>query len=139
VLGAVLVWASPAAAAIFLRLATIHVQRGGVVRVFGNPRHMPLYALPVRRMACIVGHYTCPGAIRRTTVPRRPFVMLGHAPGTTGNPYAYDYTPRAFTIRLPRALPAGKYVVFVWCSACGGSLIPAWKEGFEPQTLNVRR
>jgi hypothetical protein len=99
---------------------------------------MPLYALPARKMPCIVGHYTCPGTIRRATVPRRPFILVGRAPGTVSNPSDYDYTPRAFTIRLPRALPAGRYVVFVWCSACGGSLIPAWKEGFEPQTLNVR-
>jgi hypothetical protein len=136
VLGAVLVVASPASAAIFMRLATVHVHRGGVVRIFGNPRHMPLYALPVRKMPCIRSH-TCTGYIHRTKVPRRPFVLLGRAPGkASGN---YDYAPRAFTIRLPGALPAGRYVVFVWCASCGGSLINAGTNpSGQPQILDVR-
>jgi hypothetical protein len=136
VLGAVLVVASPASAAIFMRLGTVHVHRGGVVRIFGNPRHMPLYALPVRKMPCI-RNYTCAGYIHRTTVPRRPFVLLGRAPGKANN--NYDYTPRPFTVRLPRALPAGKYVVFVWCASCGGSLISAGTNpSGQPQVLVVR-
>lgn len=136
VLGAVLVWASPAAAAVFMRLATVHVHRGGVVRIIGNPRQMPLYALPARKMQCIRSH-TCAGFIHRTTVPRRPYILLGRAPGTANKPY--DYTPRAFTIRLPRALPAGKYVVFVWCASCGDSLISAGTNASgQPQILDVR-
>ena len=135
VLGAVLVVASPASAAIFIRLSGVHVHRGGPVRLFGNPRHMPLYALPVRKLPCMK-HNTCPGAIHRATVPRRPFVLLGRAPG---NESAND-APRAFTVRLPRALPAGKYVVFVWCASCGGSLISAGTNpSGQPQTLDVRR
>lgn len=136
VLGAVLVVVSPASAAIFMRLGIVHVHRGGVVRIFGNPRHMPLYALPVRKMPCIRS-YTCAGYIHRTTVPRRPFVLLGGAPRMANN--NYDYTPRAFTIRLPRALLAGKYVVFVWCASCGGSLISAGTNpSGQPQVLVVR-
>lgn len=137
VVGAVLVVASPAAAAIFMRLATVGVQRGGIVRIFGNPRHLPLYALPARRMPCIK-HHTCPGALHRTTVPRRPFVLLGRAPGKAGGG-DYAPAPRTFTIRLPRTLAAGRYVVFVWCASCGGSLISAGTNpSGQPQTLTVR-
>jgi hypothetical protein len=136
VFGAVLVVASPASAAIFMRVATAHVQRGGVVRMYGNPRQMPLYALPARKMPCIRSH-TCAGFIRRATAPRRPFVLLGRAPGkAAGN---YDYVPRAFTIHLPRTLAVGRYVVFVWCAACGGSLISAGTNpSGQPQILDVR-
>ena len=137
VVGAVLVVASPASAAIFMHLTTVHVQRGGLVRIFGNARHMPLYALPVQKVSCIRSN-TCTGLIHRTRAPRRPFVLLGRAPGKAGA--GYDYTPRAFTMRLPRALPAGKYVVFVWCASCGGSLISAGTNpSGQPQTLDVRR
>jgi hypothetical protein len=137
VLGAVLVIASPAAAAIFMRLSTVHVDRGGLVRIFGNPRHMPLYALPARKMPCI-GSHTCPGALHRTMVPGRPFVLLGRAPDKGSGDYAP--APRAFAIRLPRALPAGRYVVFVWCASCGGSLISAGTSpSGQPQILDVRR
>ena len=133
VLGAVLVLASPAAAAIWMHLATFHVERGGVVRIIGNPRGMPLYALPLRKMPCVKA-YDCE-PIRRATAPRRPFIFLGRAPGKVSNPY--DYRLRGFTIRLPRSLPAGKYVVFVWCAVCGGGLIPAGTNG-QPQILGVR-
>ena len=136
VLAAVLVVASPASAAIFMRLATVHAHRGGLVHIFGNPRHMPLYALPARKMPCIRVYAACQ-PMRRATAPRRPFIVLGRAPGkVTAND---DYTSRRFTIRLPRALPAGKYVVFVWCSACGGSLISAGTNpSGQPQILDVR-
>jgi hypothetical protein len=135
-LGAVLVLAAPASAAIFMRLSTVHVQRGALVRIFGNPRHLPLYALPVRKLPC-VKHHTCSGAIPRKTVPRRPFVLLGRAPGKVG---AIHDAPRAFTMRLPRALPVGRYVVFVWCAPCGGSLISAGTNpSGQPQILDVRR
>ena len=137
VVGAVLVVASPASAAVFMRLSTVHVQRGGAVRIFGNPRHLPLYALPVRKLPCLT-HHTCTGAIHRTTAPRRPFVLLGRAPGKAGGG-DYAPAPRAFTLRLPRALPAGKYVVFIWCASCGGSLISAGTNpSGQPQTLDVR-
>ena len=134
VFGAVLVVASPASAAIFMRLATTHAQRGGLVRIYGNPGDMPLYALPARKMPCIRSH-TCAGFIHRATAPRGPFVLLGRAPGRV----AADYAPRTFTIRLPRALPVGKYVVFIWCAACGNSLISAGTNpSGQPQILDVR-
>jgi hypothetical protein len=136
VLGAVLVLAAPASAAIFMRLATVHVHRHGRVRIFGNPRHMPLYALPIRKMPCIRSH-TCTGAIQRTKVPRRPYVLLGRAPGKAGA--NYDYAPRAFTIRLPRALSAGKYVVFLWCASCGSLISAGTNPSGQPQILDVRR
>jgi hypothetical protein len=134
IFGAVLVMASAASAAIFMRIATVHVQRGGVVRFYGNPRHMPFYALPAGRMPCIRSH-TCAGFIHRAAAPRWPFVSLGRAPGTAST----NYAPRAFTIRLPRALPAGRYVVFVWCASCGNSLISAGTNpSGQPQILDVR-
>lgn len=137
VVGAVLALAAAASAAIAMRLLNFHVQPGGRVRIYGNPRGTPLYALPARKMPCIKTH-RCTGAIRRATAPRRPFILLGRAPGTTSG--TYDYTERTFAIRLPRALPAGRYVVFVWCASCGGSLIPAGTSpSGQPQILDVRR
>ena len=135
VLSAVLVFASPVSAAIFMRLANVHVHRGGSARIFGNPRHMPLYALPIRKLPCIRSH-TCAGAIHRTKAPRRPFVLLGRAPGKAAA--NYDYAPRAFTIRLPRALPAGKYVVFVWCASCSSLISAGTNPSGQPQVLDVR-
>jgi ABC-type Fe3+-siderophore transport system permease subunit len=135
VLAAVLMLGSTASAAIFMRIANVHVQRGGIVRFYGNPRHMPFYALPARKMPCIRSR-TCAGFIHRAAVPQGPFVLLGHAPGAVSK---VDRAPRAFTIRLPRALTAGKYVVFVWCAACGGSLISAGTNpSGQPQILDVR-
>jgi len=135
-LGVVLVVASTASAAIFMRLSTSHAHRGGIVRIFGNPRHMPLYALPIRKLPCIK-HNTCTGLIHRATLPKRPFVLLGRAPGEGSGDYAPP--PRAFTIRLPEALSAGKYAVFVWCAPCGGSLISAGTNpSGQPQILVVR-
>ena len=134
VYGAVLVVASAASAAIFMRIATVHVQRGGIVRFYGNPRHMPFYALPARKMPCI-GSHTCAGFLHRATAPGRPFVLLGRAPGKVGA----NSAPRAFAIRLPRTLAAGKYVVFVWCASCGNSLIYAGTNpSGQPQILDVR-
>lgn len=126
--------ASPAAAAIFIRLATVHVHRGGQVHIIGNAAHMPLYALPIRRMPC-VKHGTCSEPIHRKTAPGGPpFVFLGRAPGRAPG----MTSTRAFTVRLPRAVHAGKYVVFVWCASCGGSLIAAGSSpSGQPQTLDV--
>ena len=118
-----------------MRLATVHVQRGGLVRIFGNPRGMPLYALPIRKMPCVGVYGECQ-PIRRATAPRRPFILLGRAPGKVSA--NYDYTPRAFTMRLPRALPAGKYVVFVWCASCGSLISAGTNPSGQPQTLDVR-
>lgn len=134
--GALLLVASPASAAIFMGIVTVHVHRGGLVRIFGNPRHLPLYALPARKLPCVESN-TCSGAIHRTTVPRRPFVFLGRAPGKAR---ASHDAPRVFGIRLPSALPEGKYVIFVWCASCGGSLISAGTNpSGQPQILDVRR
>ena len=133
--GAMLVLASAASAVIFMRLTTAHVRPGGLVRIYGNPRHMPLYGLPIRKMPCIE-HNTCTGAIHRTKTPGRPFVLLGRAPGKVKG--QYDYTPRAFAIRLPRALPAGRYVVFVWCASCGSLISAGTNPSGKPQVLDVR-
>ena len=131
-----LVVASPAAAAIFMRLATVHAHRGGLVHIFGNPRQMPPYALPARKTPCI-RVFATRQPMRRAIAPRRPFILLGRAPGKVSA--NYDYTSRSFT-RLPRALPAGKYVIFVWCASRGGSLISAGTNPpGRPQILHVRR
>jgi hypothetical protein len=135
VMGVAAIAASPAFGAIFIRLATVHVHRAGRVRIVGNAAHMRLYALPVRKMPC-VEHGTCAGFLRRAKAPSgRPFVLLGRAPGVSSG----MTSTRAFTVRLPRALHAGKYVVFVWCASCGGSLISAGTNpSGQPQTLIVR-
>jgi hypothetical protein len=133
VLTAALTAATPATAAIFIRLGTTKVHRGDVLRLAGDAAHMPLYALPVSRMPC-ARYGTCPATpIHRDAPPKRaPFVFLGYTPGATGG-----FMPsRAFQIRLFRALRPGRYKVFVWCAMCGGSLIIA---GNNPsgQTLRV--
>jgi hypothetical protein len=134
VMGTAAAIASPAVAAIFIHLATLHVHRGGSLRIVGNAAHLPLYALPVRRMPCIKSG-TCSGEpIHRATAPRRPFIFLGRAPGGAGG----RTTTRTFTLRLPQGLPAGRYVVFVWCASCAGSLISAGTNPTgQPQTLDV--
>jgi hypothetical protein len=126
----VLAMVSPAAAAIFIRLTTTAVPRGGVVRFVGDAAHMPLYALPASRMPC-ARYGTCPPVIHRAAPPRRPFVFLGEIPAASG-----PRPTRSFRIRLPRSLRPGRYKVFVWCAECGGSLIVAGTDS-SGQTLHV--
>jgi hypothetical protein len=124
--------AEPAAGAVFIRLSTLKVHRGGVLRLVGDADHMPLYALPASLMPC-ARYGTCSDPIHRTKQPRRkPFTFLGYTPSNAG------MTARAFTLRLPRALKAGRYKIFVWCSRCGGSLIVAGADS-SGQTLHVLR
>jgi len=127
--------ATPAAAAIFVRLTTTSAHHGGVLRAVGNAAHMPLYALPAARMPC-ARYGTCsPTPIHRDAAPRRKaFVLLGYTPGATGG-----FTPtQPFSIRLPETLRLGRYKVFVWCAMCGGSLIIAGNDS-SGQTLRVLR
>ncbi len=126
--------ATPANAAIFIRLTATTVHRGGILRLVGDAAHMPLYALPAARMPCS-RYGTCLAPIHRAAAPKRePFVFLGHTPGvTTGM-----MLPREFSIRLPRSLRPGGYKVFVWCATCGGSLIVAGSDA-SGQTLHVVR
>jgi hypothetical protein len=136
VMGIVAVAASPAYAAIFIRLATVHVHRGASVRIIGNVAHMPLYALPIRRMPCIKNGTCTDEPIHRVTAPGRPFILLGRAPGKESGRMT---STRAFSLRLPRRIHAGRYVVFVWCVSCGGSLISAGTNSSgQPQTLDIR-
>lgn len=132
------VLAAPAAGAIFIQIVTGHVHRGGSLALTSDATAMPLYALPLSRMPC-AKYGICTGPIQRRAAPTRaPFVFLARTPG-----HASGMTrPRAFWIRLPRALLPGKYVVFVWCAACGGSrggsLIVAGSDpSGQPQTLDV--
>jgi len=126
---------TPATAAIFIRLTTTAVHRGGILRLVGDAVHMPLYALPAARMPC-ARYGTCPASpIHRAAAPKRePFVFLGYTPGATGG----MMPTREFSIRLPRALRPGGYKVFVWCATCGGSLIVAGSDA-SGQTLHVVR
>jgi hypothetical protein len=134
VLIAALATATPAPAAIFVHLATSSVHRGGSLRLLGDAAHLPLYALPAARMPC-ARTGTCAEPIHRDSAPKRkPFVFLGYTPGTT----AGMAPSRKFSIRLPQALRPGAYKVFVWCAACGGSLIVAGPDA-SGQTLRVVR
>ena len=127
---AALAAATPADAAIFIRLTTTSTHRGGIVRLAGNADHMPMYALPAARMPC-ARYGTCQAApIHRASPPERPFVFLGDTPSGSGR-------PRPFAIRLPRMVRPGRYKVFVWCQTCGGSLIIAGSDS-SGQTLRVR-
>jgi hypothetical protein len=125
--------ATPATAAIFIRLTTTTVHRGGTLRLVGDAAHMPLYALPAARMPC-ARYGTCPAPIHRAAAPKKePFVFLGYTPVGGG-----VMPTRGFSIRLPRALRLGAYKVFVWCARCGGSLIVAGPDA-SGQTLHVVR
>jgi hypothetical protein len=131
---AMAVAAAPAAGAVFIRVTTLRVHVGGVMHLVGDAARMPLFALPASRMPC-AKYGICTGPLHRAKAPTRfPFVFLGYTPGAaTGM-----IRPHAFVIRLPRALRAGRYVVFVWCSSCGGSLIVAGSDpSGQPQTLHV--
>jgi len=117
VLVVALATATNATAAIFIRLTTTTVQRGGILHLVGNADRMPLYALPAARIPC-ARYGTCPAApIHRAAPPKRPFVFLGYTPVALNE----AMPTRAFSIRLPRALRPGRYKVFVWCEMCGGS------------------
>jgi len=131
---AALATTTPAGAAIFIRLTTTTVHRGGVLRLTGDAAHMQLYALPSARMPC-ARYGTCPEPVHRDAPPKRaPFVFLGYTPGATDG-----FMPtQAFAIRLARALRPGYYKVFVWCAPCGGSLIVAGNDS-SGQTLHVLR
>jgi hypothetical protein len=135
VLIAVAVAAAPAAAAVFIRVTTLRVHVGGVVHLVGDAARMPLFALPASRMPC-AKYGICTGPLRRAKAPTRaPFVFLGYTPGATTR----MTEPHAFAIRLRRALRPGKYVVFVWCRSCGGSLIVAGSDpSGQPQIIDVR-
>jgi hypothetical protein len=123
----VLLTASAAQAAIFVRLTTTAVHRGGVLRLIGDASGMPLYALPAARYPC-ARTGTCTAPLHRASAPGRPFVLLGRVPAAPAT--------RAFRIRLPRILRPGRYKVFVWCAQCGGSLIVAGSDD-SGQTLRV--
>jgi hypothetical protein len=129
---AVLATAAPAGAALGLRLIDETVARDGVLRLSGNAQHMPLYALPAKRMPC-ARYGTCPSPIHRKAAPkRRPYVFLGYtSAGTSGLTAA-----RTFRLRLPHDLRPGRYKVFVWCALCGGSLIVVGSDS-SGQTLRV--
>jgi hypothetical protein len=131
---AMAVAAAPAAGAVFIRVTTLRVHVGGVVHLVGDAARMPLFALPASRMRC-ARYGICTGPLHRAKAPTRaPFIFLGYTPGAN----TQMTQPHPFVIRLPRALRAGKYVVFVWCSSCGGSLIVAGSDpSGQPQMLNV--
>ena len=131
VLAVALATATDATAAVFIRLTTTAVHRGGVLNLVGNADHMPLYALPRARLSC-ARRDTCPGPIHRAARPKRPFVFLGYTPTAPS-----ESTPTQwFSVPLPRALRPGRYKVFVWCQTCGGSLIIAGSNS-SGQTLRV--
>jgi hypothetical protein len=123
-----------ATAAIFVRLTATTVHRGGVLRLVGNASGMPLYALPAARMPC-ARFNTCTEPIHRTMAPRSPFVFLGRAPVAPSNS---AMPTRPFAIRLPGSLRPGRYKIFIWCKACGGSLIVAGTDA-SGQSLRVLR
>jgi hypothetical protein len=123
-IGAVGLAVAPAASAdIGLRLTTLDVRVGGLLRGTGNGGGMAVYIVPESR-----AHrpYRCnkprPNGIcqpRFFRPPRAPYIFLGRMPGR-----ARDYRGRRFAFRVPRIAP-GRYQVAVWCRPCGGGLILA--------------
>ena len=121
------VLAPPATGAVFIRLITTSVHRGGLVRIESDADRLAVYALPARRLPCARDD-TCSDPIHRSRRPSgAPFVFLGRTQNA-----------RSFAIRLSPTMRAGRYFVFVWCAACGNSLIVAGTDpSGRPQPLDV--
>jgi hypothetical protein len=118
VLLAALVVAPTAEAAIYVRLMSTTVHRGGLIRLVSNAHAMPVFAIPAAKLSLCRRYDTCASLERRAHPPNKPYVWLGRVPGR-------GTSTRSLALRLPRSLEIGRYRIFVWCKPCGGSLIPA--------------
>ena len=109
-------------------LSKLVVHRCGWIRGTGDGSGLPVYLVP-KRFAPKREGSTEPRSARP---PRPPFILLGRL-HRTGNVYA----TQRFRFRVPRVRP-GLYRVFLYCRACGGSLIVSGNT-FKGQTLRVVR
>ena len=121
-IGACLIAAAPALADVGLRVTTLHVRVGGVLRGSGNASGMPVDLVSERSaprpFSCDGGRGLC--APRSASPPGRPYVRLGRLPGS---PKRLGRIVR-FAFRVP-AVPPGRYQVVFWCKPCGRSLLLA--------------
>jgi len=124
--------AAPAAADVGIDLTVLKARSGGWLYATSNASGMPVYlirsALSPAPWARCHGNGVCSPRTRRP--PRAPFVRLGRVPGTSG-----EIARHTFRLRLPQ-VPAGRYRVFLYCRACGGSLLVSGQT-LRGQTLTI--
>ena len=123
-----LVLVPPANADVGIVLTTLVVHRCGWIRGVGDGSGLPVYLVPNRFAPRREG----PAEPRSKQPPRPPFILLGRL-RRTSDPYANQ----RFRFRVPR-VHLGRYRVFLYCRACGGSLIVSGIS-FEGQTLRIVR
>jgi len=118
-----LVLATPALADFGLRMTTLSIRSGGLLRGYGNAVGMPIYLVRESRapqpFSCHGGTGLCPP--RSASPPGKPYIFVGRLPGR--------YTPQTvrrvrFAFRIP-IVRSGRYQVVFWCRQCGGSLLLA--------------
>lgn len=109
---------SVAAADVLIILTTFNLPRHGIVRGHGSGSGMPVYIVPVRDAP---HRYQRNGTYYEPQVkhaPGPPFVLLGRLLD-----YSDVYKNQAFAFRIPLSVKPGRYRVYLYCRACGGSLI----------------
>ena len=130
------VFSAAAHADVGVYLRTHVVSRYGVIRGHGDGSGMPVYLVPAKlapkRYRCSVNGYTdaiCEPKSKRAPGP--PFVFLGRLRRT-----ANIYQRQTFAFRVPAGVRPGLYKVFLYCHACGGSLIVSGLS-YEGGTLRI--
>jgi hypothetical protein len=109
-------------------LSKLVVHRCGWIRGIGDGSGLPVYLVPQRFAPRREG----PSEPRSARPPQRPFILLGRLHRTRN-----VYATQLFRFRIPRVRP-GLYRVFLFCRACGGSLIVSGNS-FQGQTLRIVR
>jgi hypothetical protein len=108
-----------ASADVLIVLTTFNLPQQGVIRGHGSGSNMPVYLVPVRdaphRYQRTDGVYAEPQVKR---APGPPFILLGRL-----HAYKDVFKNQAFAFGLPASVKPGLYRVYLYCRACGGSLI----------------
>jgi hypothetical protein len=107
-----------ASADVLIILTTFNLPRHGIVRGHGSGSNMPVYLVPVRDAP---HRHTRDGTSYEPQVkrpPGPPFVFLGGL-----HNYRDVFRHQAFSFRVPAVVKPGLYRVYLYCRACGGSLI----------------
>ncbi len=108
----------PASADVLITLITFNLPQHGIVRGHGSGSGMPVYIVPAKDAP---HRYQPNGTSHEPRIkhaPRAPFVLLGRL-----HAYRDTFKNQAFAFRIPSSIKPGLYRVFLYCRACGGSLI----------------
>jgi len=120
-----------ASADVLIVLTTFNLPQHGIIRGHGNGSNMPVYLVPVRDAPHrnMRNGTSYEPQVKRP--PGAPFVFLGRL-----HAYRDVFRHQAFAFRIPAVVKPGLYRVFVYCRACGGSLIVSGLS-FSGQVLRV--